>query len=103
MSHCHRRLDRARRFGASAEKGDYQANLFDEAEGSVCEAGEVSDVDEAEAVIEVAAHTKRRPKRAPLSKDLPRVVVNHDLADERFTGHDSVHKFGIRSAMPLRI
>ena len=74
-----KRLDRARRFGASSEVGDHQARLFDEAEGhqdeSVPEALEASDL------IEVPAHTKRKPKRKPLPADLPRVVVNHDLDD----------------------
>ena len=73
-----RRLDRARRFGASAEAGDYQANLFDEAETSASGEDDQDEVD-TDAVIEVAAHTKRRPKREPLPQDLPRVVVNHDL------------------------
>lgn len=74
-----KRLDRARRFGASSEVGDHQARLFDEAEGhqdeSVPEALEASDL------IEVPAHSKRKPKRKPLPADLPRVVVNHDLDD----------------------
>ncbi len=74
-----KRLDRARRFGASSEAGDHQARLFDEAEGhqddSAAEELEPSDL------IEVPAHRKRKPKRKPLPVDLPRVVVNHDLAD----------------------
>jgi len=70
-----RRLERARRFGASSEAGDHQANLFDEAEAS--DAIEDSEV-EVE-TIEVAAHTKRRPKRKPLPADLPRVDIHHDL------------------------
>lgn len=68
-----RRLERARRFGASAEAGDHQYRLFDEAEAS--DEVEVSK----DETVAVAAHHKRRPKRKPLPKDLPRVVVRHDL------------------------
>ena len=74
-----RRLDRAKRFGASSEAGDHQANLFDEAD---IHATDVADevVDEANAdTIEITSHTKRRPKRKPLPADLPRVAVHHDL------------------------
>jgi transposase len=77
-----RRLDRARRFGASSEAGDHQYRLFDEAEANT----DVESTDTAEGVeagdsIEVAAHSKRRPKRRPLPEDLPRVVVTHDLPE----------------------
>jgi transposase len=73
-----RRLARARRFGASAEAGDHQARLFDEADTN---AEAVTPEVDAEDTVEVAAHTKRRPKRKPLPVDLPRVVVQHDLPD----------------------
>jgi transposase len=71
-----RRLDRARRFGASSEAGDHQANLFDEAEANTEVVDEAAVEDDS---IEVAAHTKRRPKRKPLPADLPRVDIHHDL------------------------
>ena len=74
-----RRLDRAQRFGASSEAGDHQYRLFDEAETQqddlATEQAAASDL------IEVGAHTKRKPKRKPLPADLPRVVVNHDIDD----------------------
>ena len=71
-----RRLDRARRFGASSETGDHQYRLFDEAEASDNLSSEdIVEVD----LIEVAGHTKRRPKRKPIPKHLPRVVVTHEL------------------------
>jgi transposase len=74
-----RRLDRARRFGASSEAGDHQYRLFDEADTNAEDAAEVeAAVDE---TVEVAAHTKRRPKRKPLPADLPRVLVQHDLSE----------------------
>ena len=69
-----KRLDRARRFGASSEAGDHQYRLFDEAEAE----DDSVDVDTSD-LIEVPAHTKRKPKRRPLPADMPRVVVNHDL------------------------
>lgn len=72
-----RRLDRANRFGASAEAGNHQANLFDEAE----QADAVDSVDADTDAIEIVAHTKRRPKRKPLPADLPRVDVHHELSD----------------------
>ena len=73
-----RRLERARRFGASSEAGDHQANLFDEAEQQAEEDGD----DDLSDAIEVAAHSKRRPKRKPLPADLPQVDVYHDLDDK---------------------
>ena len=78
-----RRLDRARRFGASSEVGDHQYRLFDEAETNLDVDAANTDSEEggieADETVEVAAHTKRRPKRKPLPQDLPRVVVQHDL------------------------
>ena len=77
-----RRLDRARRFGASSEAGDHQYRLFDEAEAQAEAATAAPDE-----TVEVAAHTKRRPKRKPLPADLPRVVVHHELPEaERHCG-----------------
>jgi transposase len=79
-----RRLERARRFGASSEAGDHQANLFDEAEAhvedTINDAIDACEVDVE--TIEVAAHSKRRPKRKPLPADLPSVDIHHDLVDK---------------------
>ncbi|MCZ6619691.1 MAG: IS66 family transposase zinc-finger binding domain-containing protein [Gammaproteobacteria bacterium] len=74
-----KRLDRARRFGASSEAGDHQYRLFDEAEGHQDESAP-EEVEPSE-LIEVAAHSKRKPKRKPLPANLPRMRVNHDLDD----------------------
>lgn len=80
-----RRLDRLKRFGASADRGEHQYRLFDEAEAhendaADDEAGETDDI----STVEVAAHIKRKAKRKPLPKDLPRVAIDHELtADER--------------------
>lgn len=77
-----RRLERAKRFGASSEAGDHQANLFDEADVHGADSNDVAD-DVAEEVdtVEIAAHSKRRPKRRPLPADLPRIDIHHDLPD----------------------
>ena len=75
-----RRLDRARRFGASAEAGDHQYRLFDEAETHADTADDeesVSAIDGDAGTVTVAEHTKRRGKRKPLPANLPRVVVDH--------------------------
>jgi len=67
-----RRLDRARRFGASSEAGDHQASLFDEAELTALTPDEDTE-DTPDTEIQVAAHTKRRPMRKALPSDLHRV------------------------------
>ena len=74
-----KRLDRAQRFGASSEAGDHQYRLFDEAEAHQEEPDSAA-LDGAD-LVEVPAHTKRRPKRKPLPADVPRVVVTHELPE----------------------
>ena len=98
-----RRLDRARRFGASSEAGDHQANLFDEAEQHI---SEVDDVVDESSTIEVAAHTKRRPKRKPLPADLPRVDIHHDLDPaDKVCGccGDEMHVIGEKTSEQLDV
>jgi transposase len=57
-----------------------QLKLFNEAE-VLC--SEVADEDKTAAkTVEIPAHTRKKPKRKPLPKDLPRVEVIHDLAEE---------------------
>lgn len=77
-----RRLDRARRFGASSEAGDHQYRLFNESEVQAEdeETATHHETIDGEAIV-VAAHTKRRGKRLPLPKDLPRVVITHKADD----------------------
>jgi transposase len=73
-----KRLARAERFAASAERNEHQARLFDEAEQAARAESSAETPAESEIeTIEVAAHTKRRPVRKPLPADLPRVVVEH--------------------------
>ena len=87
------RLLLARRFGASSERAaDAQLGLFNEAEqdaqGSDNDDDEDEPSSEAES-IEVPAHARTRPKRKPLSKELPRVSVVHDLAEaDKVCPHD---------------
>lgn len=72
------RLERLRRFAATSEKVSGQYELFNEAE--LCDAAEEA-LAEQEAVRETAPrHSK--PGRKPLPAELPRIRVEHDLADE---------------------
>lgn len=86
------RLMLARRFGATSERSaEAQLGLFNEAEHDA-EGGDSDDDDgslsEAESIA-VPAHTRTRPTRKPLSKDLPRVSVVHDLAEaDKVCPHD---------------
>ena len=74
-----RRLDRARRFGASSEAGDHQYRLFDEAETHAdADSDDVEAADSHPAdTVTIAEHTRPPGKRKPLPSSLPRVVVNH--------------------------
>ena len=69
-------LARQKRFGASSEVASGQANLFNEAE---------QEVDSDETTIEekeVVTHSRKKPVRTALPKDLPRETRIVDLADE---------------------
>ncbi len=72
------------RFGASSEKyidNCLQGCLFDEA--SLPENSEA--IEDAEESISVPAHTRKKPGRKPLPKDIPRQQVVYDLTDEEKT------------------
>ena len=71
-----RRLDRARRFGASSEAGDHQYRLFDEAESHAQSVDESADDNTQD--VPTTKPIKRRGKRQPLPANLPRVVVTHE-------------------------
>jgi transposase len=74
------RLFLARRFGASSERVmEAQLGLFNEAEQDAVAADD-DEVADAESV-EVPAHRRTRPTRKPLSEELPRVSVVHDLSE----------------------
>jgi transposase len=68
----------AKRYGASAETvAEAQLGLFNEAEVEA-HAGDETD----EPGTQVATHRRGRPKRKPLPAELPRVDIEHPLADE---------------------
>lgn len=101
-----RRLERIKRFGASADRGDHQYRLFDEAEAHQHDApdegaNEADTTDE----VKVAAHTKRKAKRKPLPKNLPRVVIDHELAaDERHCACGSeLQSIGVQTSEQLDV
>ena len=73
-----KRLARAERFAASSEQHPQYA-LFNEAEQ---EAIDQAGVEPAADEITVPAHSRKVAKRKPLPKDLPRVVVEHDLENK---------------------
>ncbi len=66
------RLAQQKQFGASSEGHPGQGELFNEAEAEV----EQPEPKQADPV------TRKKPKRKPLPKDLPREVVVIDIADE---------------------
>jgi transposase len=83
------------RFGARAEKDSRdQYNLFDEAD---LETEAVrAEIQQADAEITIAAHTRKPGGRKPLPQHLPRVRILHDLSeDEKICacGH-ALHKIG---------
>ena len=70
------RLASHKRFGASSEKADPdQLGLFNEAEAEA--EPETLEDDE----ITVGRHTRRKGGRKPLADDLPRVRIEHDIAE----------------------
>ena len=62
------------RFGASSESHDYQGELFNEVEVTVDELAELTTGD-------VSIPPKKRAKRKPLPKDLPREIITHDISE----------------------
>ena len=69
------RLAQQQRFGVSSESHDYQGELFNEAEVAVDEPAELTTDDD------TSGSAKKRAKRKPLPKDLPREVIIHDISD----------------------
>lgn len=68
------RLAQQKRFGVSSESHDYQGELFNEAEVTVDSPAELATDDE-------STPPKKRAKRKPLPKDLPREVITHDISE----------------------
>lgn len=73
------RLERLRRFAAKSEKVSGQYELFNEAE--LCDAAEEA-LAEQDAARESPSAQRRKPGRKPLPAELPRICIEHDLADE---------------------
>ncbi|WP_446539689.1 transposase, partial [Shewanella surugensis] len=73
------RLAQQKRFGASSEHHDHQGELFNEAEATV---DDVDNEPVESSTDAVPAPLKKRPKRQPLPKDLPREIIVHDISDE---------------------
>ncbi len=69
------RLAQQRQFGKSSEVSLNQLGLFNETEQTIEE-------DDPEAEQELISYTRKKPKRKPLPKDLPRETIVHDIADE---------------------
>jgi transposase len=75
------RLAQHKRFGASSEKFDPdQLGLFDEAE-TLSQAPDAGAAAEASTEITIAEHKRAKGGRKPLSDALPRVRVEHDIAE----------------------
>jgi len=74
------RLHKQKRFGPSSEAEPGQGELFDEAEQLLEE--EQPQESAAEAPCVSALIPKKKAGRKPLSKDLPRIDIIHDLSDE---------------------
>lgn len=77
------RLFRHQRFAASSEKSAAQAELFNEAEAFEAAAEESVDAeDSGDSATETLSYERRKPRgRKPLPADLPRVRIEHDLAE----------------------
>ncbi len=94
------RLNRHQQFAASSERFDGQGQLFNEAEALAEEEPDEPDVQQ------VPAHERKKPVRKPLSKDLPRKVVEIDIADadKQCDGcGDTLKAFGYESSCKLDI
>ena len=68
------RLAQQRQYGQSSEVNLDQLGLFNETEQTLEE-------DDLEAEQEPISYTRRKPKRKPLPKDLPRETIVHDIAE----------------------
>ena len=104
------RLLRLRQFAPKSEKfiseeNDQEEMAFDEIEASADGlANEQSEDDDQLDMIHVGAHTKKRPQRQRLPKDLPREIVVIELLEaERFCPHDNTELKVVGHASSERI
>jgi transposase len=68
------RLQKLERFSAKSEKSADQVEMFNEAE--LCDAAEQALIEQ-----EAITATKTKPRRRPLPAELPRVRIEHDIAE----------------------
>jgi len=91
------RLAQQRQFGQSNEVSLDQLGLFNETEQTVEE-------DDLEVEQETISYTRKKPKRKPLPKDLPRETIVHDIADADkhcdCCGHE-LHRMGEETSEQL--
>lgn len=77
-------LLRSRQFGSSSEKAPGQLGFFNEAEVGEAESDEEAASDEA--TTETLTYTRKKPSgRKALPEDLPRVRIEHDIAESEKT------------------
>ena len=80
-----------KRFGASSEKAcPDQLHLFNEAEATVERSSETAAANADETTV--PEHKRKKPDRRPLPADLPRIVVEHDLAEDQKVCPCGCHK-----------
>jgi len=97
------RLMLARRFGASSERAsDAQLGLFNEAEQDAQAVDDDEDSPVESDVLEVPAHSRKRPTRKPLSAELPRVNVVHDLAEAEKNAGDGADQHGKKADQQIK-
>ena len=94
------RLAKQKQFAASSERFEGQSLLFNEAEA-------LADEEDSEPETQhVAPHKRKKPTRRPFSDDLPREVIDLDIAEEEKTCQccgESLKAFGHESSCKLDI
>jgi len=77
------KLFKANKFGKSSEKSPAQTELFDEAEIEGCDSDQnlFAEAIESEEAAPVPSASTAKAGRKPISKDFPRIIVEHDLTN----------------------
>jgi len=86
-------LAQKKQFGKSSEISQDQLGLFNEVE----EATDVEAKAEPDQETVILCDTRKKPKRKPLPKDLPREIIVHDISNKDKTCDDcgsELHKIG---------
>lgn len=97
-----------KRFGSSSEKHSAdQLGLFNEAEQDQPDDAQATEIEGADAEIQVPAHPRKKPGRKPLPDYLPRVRVVHDLPEQdkvcACCGSTELHRIGEETSEQLEI